>query len=299
MTETAPTTRRMAHIPYKWIALSNTTLGILMAALNSSIILIALPAIFRGIGIDPLAPGETGYPLWSLLGYMVITAVLLVTCGRISDIFGRVRLYNAGFAVFTIGSILLFFIQGQGNGAAMQMVVFRLIQGVGGAFLMANSTAILTDAFPANERGLALGLNSVCAIAGQFIGLILGGVLAAFNWRGVFLVSVPFGIIGTVWAYLMLHETARPRQRQQIDVAGNLLFAGGLTILMIGLTYGIQPYGGSSMGWGNPWLLAGIIGGVILLALFVLVEQRVANPMFRLSLFRIRMFTMGNLSNPL
>src|SRR5215472_11324244 len=214
MTTTEPhTKRRMAHIDYKWIALSNTTLGMLMAALNSSIILIALPAIFRGIGINPLAPSETGYLLWSLLGYLVITAVLLVTCGRISDMFGRVRLYNLGFAIFTVASILLFFIHGTGNTAAMQLIVYRLIQGVGAAFLMSNSTAILTDAFPANERGLALGLNSVCAIAGQFIGLILGGVLAAFNWRAVFLVSVPFGIIGTVWAYLMLHETARPRVR--------------------------------------------------------------------------------------
>src|SRR3954451_1667441 len=179
----------------------------------------------------------------------------------------------------------------------MQMIVFRLIHGVGGAFLMASSTAILTDAFPANERGLALGLNSVCAIAGQFIGLILGGVLATFNWRLVFLVSVPFGIIGTAWAYLMLHETARPRVRQKIDVAGNLLFAGGLTILLVALTYGIQPYGSSNMGWTNPRVIGGIIGGLLLLVLFVLVEQRVENPMFQLSLFRIRMFTMGNISN--
>jgi EmrB/QacA subfamily drug resistance transporter len=297
MTETPHPTRRMAHIDYKWIALSNTTLGILMAALNSSIILIALPAIFRGIGINPLAPGETGYLLWSLLGYLVITAVLLVTCGRISDMFGRVRLYNAGFAVFTVGSILLFFIQGSGNGAAMQLIIYRLIQGVGGAFLFANSTAILTDAFPANERGLALGVNTVCGIAGQFIGLILGGLLAAFNWRLVFLVSVPFGIIGTVWAYLMLHETARTRLHQKIDVLGNLLFAGGLTVLLVALSYGIEPYGASDMGWRNPWVIAGIVGGLILLALFVVVEQRVENPMFRLSLFRIRMFTMGNLSN--
>ena len=297
MTKTPQTARRMAHIDYKWVALSNTTLGILMAALNSSIILIALPAIFRGIGINPLAPGETGYLLWSLLGYLVITAVLLVTCGRISDMFGRVRLYNAGFAVFTLGSIMLFFIQGSGNAAAMQLIVFRLIQGVGGAFLFANSTAILTDAFPANERGLALGVNTVCGIAGQFIGLILGGLLAALNWRLVFLVSVPFGAIGTVWAYLMLHETARPRQSQKIDVLGNLLFAGGLTMLLVALSYGIEPYGASDMGWKNPWVIAGIVGGLILLALFVFVEQRVENPMFRLSLFRIRMFTMGNLSN--
>ena len=296
-TETAPDSRRLARFDYKWIALSNTTLGTLMAALNSSIILIALPAVFRGIGINPLEPGETGYLLWSLLGYLVITAVLLVTCGRLSDIFGRVRLYNAGFAVFTLGSILLFFIHGQGNGAAMQMIIFRLIQGIGGAFLFANSTAILTDAFPAHERGLALGINSVCAIAGQFIGLILGGLLAAFNWRLVFLVSVPFGVIGTVWAYLMLHETARARTKQKIDVLGNLFFAGGLTVLLVALSYGIEPYGASDMGWGNPWVLGGIVAGLLLLVAFVFVEQRVENPMFRLSLFRIRMFTMGNLSN--
>ena len=288
--------RRLAHVDYKWIALSNTTLGVLMAALNSSIILIALPAIFRGIGINPLAPGEAGYLLWSLLGYMVITAVLLVTCGRISDIFGRVRLYNLGFAIFTVGSILLFFIQGTGDGAALQMIGFRLIQGIGAAFLLANSTAILTDAFPARQRGLALGINSVCAIAGQFVGLLLGGLLAIFNWRAVFLVSVPFGIIGTVWAYLMLHEEARARTRQKIDVLGNILFAGGLTILLVALSYGIEPYGGANMGWTNPYVIGGIVLGFVLLVAFVFVEQRVANPLFNLSLFRIRMFTMGNLS---
>jgi len=289
--------RRLAHIDYKWVALSNTALGTLMAALNSSIILIALPAIFRGMQIDPLAPGEAPYLLWSLLGYLVVTATLLVTCGRISDMFGRVRLYNAGFAVFTLGSILLYFIRGSGNTAALQLVLFRLVQGVGGAFLFANSTAILIDAFPASERGLAIGINQVAAIGGSFVGLLLGGVLAEINWRAVFLVSIPFGLLGTVWAYLMLHETARPRGGQRIDVPGNLLFAGGLVLILIALTYGLEPYGGDTMGWRSPFVVGGIVVGLALLAVFVFVEQRVADPLFRLDLFRIRQFTMGNVAN--
>ena len=281
---------------YKWIALSNTTLGVLMAALNANIILISLPAIFRGIGINPLAPGEIGYLLWILLGYMVVTAVFLVTFGRISDMYGRVRLYNAGFAVFTLGSLLLFLTPGQGNSAAMWIILMRLVQGVGGAFLFANSAAILTDAFPAHERGLAMGINQIAAIAGSLIGLIIGGLMATGWWRGIFLVSVPFGLLGTVWAYLMLRETVRPRGGQRIDWWGNLAFAVGLTALLVGVTYGIQPYGHSNMGWGSPMVLGALGAGVVLLALFAWIETRVADPMFRLSLFAIRMFTAGNVS---
>lgn len=267
-----------------------------MASLNGSILLIALPAIFRGIKINPLAPGETTYLLWSLLGYMVVTAVLLVTCGRLSDMFGRVKLYNLGFAIFTLGSILLFFIQGQGNTAALELIVFRLIQGVGSAFLFANSTAILTDAFPANERGTAMGINQVAAIGGGFIGLIVGGILSAIDWRLVFLVSVPVGIVGTVWAYLMLHETAQVREHQKLDLWGNVMFAGGLTVLLVALTYSIQPYGNSPMGWHNPYVIGGVILGLLMLAAFVWIERYVEDPMFRLQLFRNRMFTVGNIS---
>jgi len=294
-----PSPRRIAPLPphYKWIALSNTTLGILMAAINGSIILISLPAVFRGIGINPLAPAETGYLLWLLLGYMVVTAVFLVTFGRISDIFGRVRLYNAGFAVFTIGSILLYLAPGHGNDAAMELILFRLVQGIGGAFLFANSAAILTDAFPPEERGTAMGLNQIAGIGGSLIGLLLGGLLAVVDWRLIFLVSVPFGIIGTVWAFLMLRETATIKKHQKIDYWGNLTFAAGLTSLLIGITYGIMPYGHSNMGWGSPLVRATLLGGVLLLALFVWVETRVADPMFRLQLFRIRMFTAGNIAN--
>ncbi len=286
--------RRFGHVDYKWIALSNTTLGAFMASLDGSIVLISLPAIFRGIGINPLAPGETDYLLWTLMGYMVVTATLLVTFGRLSDIFGRVRLYNLGFAIFAVGSILLYLVPGSGNAAALQIIIYRLIQAVGGAFLFSNSTAILTDAFPPEQRGMAMGINQIAVLSGQFIGLVLGGVLAAIDWRAVFLVSVPFSVGGTIWAYLMLHETGQIRAHQKLDIPGNVLFAIGLTSILVGGTYGLQPYGSSSMGWTNPFVLGCLIGGALLLVVFIYVERRVAEPMFRLELFKIRMFLAGN-----
>jgi EmrB/QacA subfamily drug resistance transporter len=282
---------------YKWIALTNTTLGVLMASIDASIVLISLPAIFNGIHINPLAPGETNYFLWILMGYMVVTATLLVTFGRISDMFGRVRLYNLGFAIFTVGSILLWLTPGTGNTGALELIIFRLIQGVGSGFLFANSTAIITDAFPANQRGLALGINQIAAILGSVIGLILGGILAYFSWRLVFLVSVPVGIVGTVWAYVMLREIATIRGNQKIDWAGNITFAVGATILLLGITYGIEPYGGSPVGWGNPMVIGALSIGIILLAAFIWIELHVENPMFQLSLFKIRMFAAGNASS--
>ncbi len=281
---------------YKWVALSNTTLGALLATINSSILLISLPAIFTGVGINPLAPQETNYFLWLLLGYLVITATLLVTFGRISDIFGRVKLYNLGFAVFTVGSILLFVTPGSGNTAVIQMIIYRLIQGVGAGFLFANSTAILTDAFPSNQRGLAMGVNQIAAILGSIIGLILGGVLSVVNWRLVFLVSVPFGAFGTIWAYWMLRETATIRGHQKIDWAGNITFFLGLTILLIGITYGIEPAGNSPMGWTSPFVLGALAVGILFLVAFVWIELHVSDPMFRLDLFKIRMFAAGNAS---
>ncbi len=304
MVQTEPAQReaspaRAAQPPgphYKWIALSNTTLGMLMAAINGNIVLISLPAIFGGIGINPLAPGETNYFLWLLLGYMVVTATLLVTFGRLSDMFGRVRLYNLGFAVFTVGSILLFLTPGSGNTAALELIGFRLVQAVGGGFLFANSTAILTDAFPASQRGMAMGINQIAAIVGSIIGLILGGLLAVINWRIVFLVSVPFGIFGTIWAYRMLRETAVIRGKPHIDWAGNISFALGLTLLLLGTTYGIQPYGTSTMGWTNPWVIGALVAGALLLVAFVWIELHVPEPMFNLGLFRIRMFAAGNIS---
>ncbi|HEX2349133.1 MAG TPA: MFS transporter, partial [Ktedonobacterales bacterium] len=163
--------RRPVGPGYKWVALSNTTLGALMATIDASIVLIALPAIFNGLGINPLAPGETDYFLWLLLGYMVVTATLLVTFGRISDMLGRVRLYNLGFAIFTLGSLFAFLTPSMGNTGVMELIIARLIQGVGAGFLFSNSTAILTDAFPSDQRGMAMGINQIAAIAGSFIGL--------------------------------------------------------------------------------------------------------------------------------
>jgi MFS family permease len=280
---------------YKWIALSNTTLGILMATINQSIVIIALPAIFRGIKLNPLVASNTSYLLWMLLGFMVVMAVLVVSLGRIGDMFGRVRMYNLGFLVFTVGSVLLSVTWMDGPSAALWLIAMRVVQGIGAACLFANSSAILTDAFPANERGLALGINMVAAIAGSFIGLVLGGVLAPLNWRWVFLVSVPFGLIGTVWAYYMLEERGI-RHRARIDWLGNITFAVGLIAVLVGITYGILPYGGHSMGWTAPGVIAAIGGGIIMLALFAVIETKVREPMFRLPLFRIRAFAGGSVS---
>jgi MFS family permease len=280
---------------YKWIALSNTTLGMLMATINSSIVLISLPAIFRGIALDPLTPTNIGYLLWMLMGYMVVTAVLVVGLGRVGDMFGRVRMYNFGFAIFTLGSIGLSLVLWQGPSAALTLIGLRIVQGIGGAMVMANSTAILTDAFPPNQRGTALGINSVAAIAGSFLGLVIGGLLSTSDWHLVFLVSVPVGVFGTIWGFMKLREIGTVR-RGRMDWWGNATFAAGLILVLVGITYGIQPYGGGNMGWTNPTVLAELIGGVLLLALFVLIETRVAEPMFDLGLFKIPTFTAGNLA---
>ncbi len=280
---------------YKWIALSNTTLGISMAVINQSIVIIALPAIFRGINLNPLVPSNTSYLLWMLLGFMVVMAVLVVSLGRVGDMFGRVRMYNLGFAIFTVGSILLSVTWLDGSAGAMWMIVMRVVQGIGAAFLMANSSAILTDAFPAEERGLALGINMVAAIAGSFIGLVLGGVLAPVAWRLVFLVSVPFGLFGTVWAYLKLEDRGI-RTPAKIDWWGNITFGLGLIAVLAGITYGILPYGGHNMGWTAPGVIAALAGGIVLLLAFVIIERRVPAPMFRLDLFKIRAFSGGSVA---
>jgi MFS family permease len=282
-------------IAYKWIALSNTTLGILMVTINSSILLIALPDIFRGIRLDPLAPGNTSYFLWILTGFLLVTSVLVVSLGRIGDIYGRVKMFNLGFAIFTAFSILLAITWMTGAHGALWIVVMRLGQGVGGAFLFANSSAILTDAFPENERGMALGINGVAAIGGSFLGLILGGLLAPIEWHLVFVISVPLGLFGTFWSYFKLKDNG-VRTPSHIDWAGNALFALGLVSVLTGIVYGLQPYGGHTMGWTKPFVLICLFGGVAVLGLFVVVETRVKDPMFRLHLFKIRAFTMGNLT---
>jgi MFS family permease len=282
-------------VHYKWIALSNTTLGILMVTINQSILLISLPDLFRGINLNPLVPSNTSYFLWVFLGFLLVTAVLVVSLGRVGDIYGRVKMYNLGFAVFTLFSILLSVTWLTGAPGALWIIIMRIFQGVGGAFLFANSTAILTDAFPPDERGKAMGINGIAAVAGSFLGLILGGVLAPIEWRLVFLVSVPFGLFGTIWAYLMLRDNG-VRIPAKIDWLGNTLFAVGLIAMLTGIVYSLLPYGGHPTGWTNPWVLAGVFGGIAVLVLFAWVETKVAAPMFRLGLFKVRAFTAGNIA---
>ncbi len=281
---------------YKWVALVNTTLGMLMATIDGSIMLISLPNIFRGIHLDPLQPGNSFYLLWMILSFLVVTSVLVVNLGRLGDIYGRVRMYNLGFAIFTFFSLLLTVTWMQGQAAGLWLIVVRVFQGIGAAFLVANSSAILTDAFPEEQRGMALGINQAAGISGTFIGLVLGGVLAPINWRLIFLVSVPVGLVGTVWGYMQLREVGR-RTRAHIDWPGNLTFAFGLVSLMIGITYGIEPHGGHTMGWTSPAVLGELGAGVGLLIAFAIIETRVAEPMFRLPLFRIRAFTAGVLAS--
>ena len=281
---------------YKWIALSNTTVGIVLATIDSSIMLIAMPDIFRGIKLNPLIPANSFYLLWMILSFLVVSSVLVVSLGRLGDIFGRVRMYNLGFVIYTGASLFLTIDWMMGRPGATWLILWRVAQGVGAAFLVANSAAILTDAFPANQRGMALGINNVAGISGMFVGLILGGLLAPINWRLVFLISVPFGLFGTVWAYVKLKEIG-VHSRAPIDWLGNISFAVGLTLVMVGITYGIQPYGGSDMGWTNPFVLTCLSVGATFLVTFAVVETRVKNPMFRLPLFRIRAFTFGILSS--
>ena len=286
-------------VKYKWVALSNTTFGVLMATINGNILLISLPAIFNGIHLNPLGADTFQYLLWLLFGYNIITATLLVTFGKLSDIFGRVRLYNMGFLIFTAGSVLLSLTPSTGSAGALELIAFRIIQAIGGAFLFANSAAIITDAFPHNERGKALGINQVAALVGSLLGLLLGGVLAVINWRLVFLVSVPVGVIGTIWSYFKLRELGVSQKDKQIDVYGNVAFAVGLTLLLIGVTYGLLPYGSSTMGWSSPFVILALLLGMLLLIAFVFIEKVVKNPMFRLDLFKIRMFSAANLAGML
>ena len=281
---------------YRWVALANTTASTFMSTLDGSIVIIALPAIFRGIGLDPLAPGSIFYLLWMIMGYRLVQAVLVVSVGRLGDMYGRVKIYNAGFVVFTIASILLSFDPYRAGGGAMWLIGWRVLQATGGSMLIANSAAILTDAWPAERRGFALGTNQIAALAGQFVGLVAGGLLAAIDWRAVFWVNVPVGVFGTLWAYLRLKEMGE-RHRARMDWWGNLTFALGLGAVLVGVTVGIQPYHGHAMGWTSPTVIALLAGGTVLLAGFAVIESRIAEPMFQLSLFRIRAFTAGSIAS--
>src|SRR3954451_14898882 len=280
---------------YKWIALSNATLAVLLATLDGSITIIVMPDIFRGIQLDPLLPSNSFYLLWMILGYLVVTSVLIVSLGRLGDMVGRVKIYNLGFVIYTVASLVLAVDPFQGRIGAGFLIAFRIVQGIGGACLLANAAAIITDAFPAHQRGMALGINNIVGVSGTFIGLVLGGILAPIDWRLVFLISVPVGLFGTVWAYRRLRELSTPRP-EPMDWPGNVTFALGLVLAMVAVTYGIRPAGGASTGWGSPRVLVLLAGSVITLTAFVLIERRSAHPMFRLSLFGNRAFTFGTLS---
>jgi MFS family permease len=280
---------------YKWIALSNVTLGVLLATLDGSITLIAMPDIFRGIHLDPLVAANSFYLLWMILGFLVVTSVLIVSLGRLGDMYGRVKMYNLGFVIYTLASLLLTVDWMTGRAGAAYLIAFRVVQGIGAAFLLANAAAIITDAFPANQRGMALGINNIVGVSGMFVGLILGGLLAPIDWRLVFLISVPVGLLGTVWAYMKLEERSTPK-RARVDWWGNVTFALGLVLIMVSVTYGIRPYGSHATGWSSPRVLGLLAAGAASLLAFAIVERRVAEPMFRLPLFRIRAFTFGTLS---
>lgn len=282
--------------PMRWTALINTSLGVVMGGLNTSIVLIALPAIFRGLNVDPLARENASLLLWMIMGFPVVTTTLLVTIGRASDMFGRVRMYVLGFAIFTAASALLSLVWSSGTTGALEIIGLRLVQAIGSAFLFASSAAILTDFFPPNQRGFALGTNQLAMIFGMMGGLILGGLLAAANWRLVFAVSIPFGAAGTLWARYRLPESARPRHEQKYDPFGNLTFGIGLTVLLGGLTYALMPVGDAAMGWSRPEVTISAVVGTLLIAAFFYIETRVESPMFRLDLFRIRAFAAGNLA---
>ena len=287
--------REAASEHYKWVALSNTTLGTLMATLDGSIVIIAMPAIFRGINLDPLSSGNITYLLWMVLGYLLVTAVLVVSLGRLGDIFGRVRMYNLGFAIFSVASLALSVGPFTGHAGALWLILLRVVQATGGSMLMANSAAILTDAFPVEQRGMALGVNQIAGLAGQFLGLLAGGLLAAVDWRAVFWVNVPIGIVGTLWSYRSLRDNG-VRRRAHIDWAGNITFTLGVGAVLAAITHGIQPYGGHPTGWTNPVVIGGLALGGGLLVAFVLVESHIAEPMFRLGLFKIRAFAAGTLA---
>ncbi len=260
---------------YKWLVLSNTTIATLMAAIDTNIVLISLPTIGRQL------PGTSATTLlWILLGYSLFTAVVLLNFGRLSDLFGRVRLYVLGFAVFTIGSLLCGLSQ-----TGLELVLFRLVQAVGAGFLFANSAAIITDAFPPNERGRALGINQISIVVGAVAGLILGGLITStIGWRWIFFVNVPIGLVATLRARVDLHELALPEAHPQIDWLGNTMFALGLTFILAGVTLG------ALADLSGPASIAVVVVGGFLLVAFVAIEARVESPMLDLSLFRNRIF---------
>jgi len=265
---------------YKWVALSNTTLGALMSSLDTNIVIIALPTISRELRASPVQM------LWTIVGYQVIIATFLINFGRLSDMFGRVKLYNLGFAVFTIGSALCSVSQ---NG--LELVAFRMLQGIGAAFLFSNSAAILTDAFPPNERGLALGTNQIAIVVGSVAGLILGGLLTGIaGWRSIFWVNIPIGSFATIWAHLKLKELAKIERKAKFDFLGNLVFGLSIVLVLLAITLF------SLTDLGTEFFYIMMFSGLLLMLVFIEIERKTRSPMMDLSLFKIKNFTLGNIA---
>lgn len=274
--------RNRLWLPYKWIALGNTTLGTLIASLDANIIFIALPTIASELGTSLFTM------VWIIIGYSVVTASILLNFGRLADIFGRVKLYTLGFIIFTFGSGLCSISQ---SGEAL--VVFRIVQAVGAAFLFSNSVAILTDSFPSNERGKALGINQIAIVLGSILGLVLGGFLTSYlGWRSIFWINIPIGIIGVVLSYKYLKELGSII-KEKIDWLGNISFAGGLFFILAGMT--LSSFGIIS----NIFIIFLLIfGGIALIIIFAFIEKFISKqyPMFHFSLFKIKSFLGGNIA---
>src|SRR4051812_48350036 len=243
------------HANYKWWALSCTSVGMLLATINSGTLIIALPDLERSLGTSLLSL------VWVILAYMIASTVLVVSAGRLSDLFGRKRAYVLGFLIFTAASLGAGF-----AGDGTQLIVWRVLQGIGGAFLFANTGAIVTDAFPRAQLGLAMGTNTMVAAVGLVIGPVLGGLLVAISWHWVFWFNVPLGILASIWAASVLHEVGGSDETRDLDVLGTVLFVGGLT----GLTLAISK--GGLSGWGDPVVIIGLLVAAVFLPLFVVVE---------------------------
>jgi EmrB/QacA subfamily drug resistance transporter len=265
---------------YKWIALSCTTLGALMSVMNGSTLIIALPIMMKDLNLD------MGTVTWILMEYLLILTVLVPTIGRLADIAGRKKLYVSGFALFTFASLLCAL-----SNSGIQLLIFRFVQGVGGALMLANSTTIVADAFPKNELGKALGVNSMVISVGNVIGPILGGFLVSIGWRSIFYINIPIGVLGTIWSFIQLKELIKIPEKQKFDFLGTILFTLGMFLLLVSLTLG------SFSGWLNPVVIIMIIASIIIIGLFIHVEKNTQYPMIDLRLLNTRILAFANASN--
>jgi len=276
--------------------LVNSFLGSLMASMTMSAIIIALPDILRGIGVNPMSPLGFASMMWLMFSYPLMVAVAVPIVGRLSDMYGRGRMFTIGDAIFTVMSTLLGIVPGYGSVAVAQMIAYRFVQGLGGSMMFTNSAAIITDVYPPHRRGVAMGIVSIAFSAGSIIGLVVGGVLAVVNWRLVFLVNTPIGIASTAWAYVTVYRLPLGLRRVRVDYLGASMLAASLVLLLLGITFGMLPSGNSMMSWGSPMVLGLIGGGLLLMALLIPVEMRTGEPILKINLFRIRPFTFGVLS---